>query len=67
MPSLLKEGIFMSNQASFSMADMTDPRILKKCGLKRKGNFMVTDDETEEIFYEYTPEEMETIRKREVS
>lgn len=44
--------------------DLTDPEDLYDFGLKRKGRFIVEDDESEQVFAEYTDEEMARIRAR---
>jgi hypothetical protein len=46
------------------LGDLTNPRFLKLCGLKRKGNKMVAADGSGWVYSEYTHEEMKIIEER---
>ncbi len=47
----------MSKPVTFKQADLTDPAVLRACGLKRKGAHVVTDDGDEEHVHAYTADE----------
>lgn len=48
----------MKKGQQFEIADLTNPRVLTACGLKRKGNAIVTDDGDEEHIRDYTKDEL---------
>jgi hypothetical protein len=61
--SLYPSGLVKS--VTFQQADLTDPRVLKMCGLHREGKHFVTDDADAEVVGTYTAKQMKAILKRE--
>lgn len=50
---------------TIQLADLTDPLFLRKCGLRREGKYMVTDDEEAMVVGEFTSRQMRTMFERE--